>query len=110
MLHTLNDAWARILINQVIKDTHKKFLFICENMKEVEKYIDMVVDMDEEKVLYVGNIFIITIKDAETWVTFMKKYPRKHEMIMYDDILISHELHDPMIKNILGQHCRRKGA
>lgn len=28
--------------------------------------------------------------------------------IMFDDILISHDLHNPMIKDFLSKHCTRK--
>lgn len=110
MLHTLNEAWANILINQAIKDTDKEFLFVCKNTEEACKYQDLVANTDKEKVLGYENVCMIAIEDIETWITDIVQSHGEHKMPIFDDILISHELHDPMIKNFLGQHCRRKGA
>lgn len=100
MLHTLNKAWATILINQAIKDPTKTFLFVANDLEEYDKYIDLLVELDKNKNSY--NVLIIIGKVARMWMIFDKR--GIEETDMFDDILISHEIHDMMLKNFLSKH------
>lgn len=104
MLHTLNKAWATILINQAIKDPTKKFLFVAKDLNEYDKYIDLLVELDKNK--NNDNVLIIIGKVAKMWMIFDKR--GIEEADMFDDILISHEIHDNMLHDFLGRHCKRK--
>lgn len=104
MLHTLNKAWATILINQAIKDPTKSFLFVAKDFNEYDKYIDLLVELDKNK--NSDNVLIISSKVAKMWMIFDKR--GIEEMDMFDDILISHEIHDNMLHDFLGRHCKRR--
>ena len=62
--------------------------------------------MDETKNF--GGSFIISIDDMMDIMNRVKS--GQGDMPMFDDILISHELHDIFLKDFLGRHCRRKGG
>ena len=63
MLHTLNKAWATILINQAIKAPTKTFLFVAKGLEEYDKYIDLLVELDKNK--NNDNVLIIIEKVAK---------------------------------------------
>lgn len=104
MLHTLNKAWATILIKQAIKDPTKKFLFVAKGLEEYDKYIDLLVELDKNK--NNDNVLIIIEKVAKMWMLFDERGIEEPDM--FGDILISHEIHDLMLQNFLSKHCIRK--
>lgn len=107
MLHTLNKAWADILINQAMADPTKRIVFACtdEEYEEWDKYVE------EHKPAGIVRVM---------WLSFIKEKMRdeieikkgnskcRWNLANYDDILISHEIHDLMVKDFLGRHCKRK--
>lgn len=104
MLHTLNKSYEKILLNQSIKDESKLFLFVTDGSpKEMREILEAMNETDS-----FGGAFIIDINGMIDIMNRVKSGQGK--MPMFDDILISHELHDIFLKDFLGRHCRRKGG
>jgi hypothetical protein len=40
MLHTLNKAWATILINQLLDNEKQTIMFVAKNKKDADYYAD----------------------------------------------------------------------
>jgi len=104
MLHTLNSGWAKILLNQNLKDQSKLFLFVTDGspreMGEIYKAMNETNNF--------SGVFVISI---DNMTDIMKRVKAgQGEMPMFDDILISHELYDIFLKDFLSRHCKRKGA
>lgn len=96
MLHTLNKAWITILANQINNGTISNALFVTFGNVEyiaTEKLLQDICELDG-----------CWIFDANDVVFGLSLLP--HD-IMFDDVLISHAVHDPMLKNYLAKHCRR---
>ena len=110
MLHTLNKAWARIIVNQLQKGMIENALFVAKNSDEVleiVKFTDSLIGNDGDVYHHPPyDIFLedVVKRDMETDVVGASR------LSMYDDILISHDIHDCNVKSFLSQHCRRKGA
>lgn len=100
MLHTLNKAWTNIIANQLKKGLISNVLFVP---KDEEKLLNFI----EEKDCYIPAPYSICTEEEILY--FMKNKPDDY-LSMFDDILISHDIHDPLIKSYLSRHCRRKGA
>ena len=97
MLHTLNKAWVKILVNQALKDCNKRFLFICdENNSEAEMVFNL---LPTDKIL---DICVINYKIAKNMPNINLDIPK------FDDILVSHEIHDMFLKDYLHKHLKRK--
>lgn len=141
MLHTLNDAWANILINQQYNGTVKTIMFVAKDKEESDYYIDLfrnrvriltdeesespVKDGERRGVLWYecnpGNVtherckdliigyeyhtFIITENGIKSgfWDNILNSFDK------IDDIIISHEIHDIMLKSFLSKHRRKRG-
>ena len=68
----------------------------------------MSVELQVEKGGVLPNVFVSTEKNMFEMMDRVKS--GKGKMPMFDDILISHEVHDIFLKDFLGRHCKRKGA
>ena len=97
MLHTLNKAWVKILARRV----NDRIMFIYSTPQEQDMLIDVFSEVEKE----LGDLCLM-------WVTneneIKKMMDDGVDIEMQDDILISHEIHDVMIKDYLSRHCKRK--
>jgi len=143
MLHTLNKAWATILINQLLDNKKQTIMFVAKNKKEADYYAD----------LFRGNVKILKKENPENddihgtlWTEVIKNEVNTETQTLtsnynkemansfnlqifivteeglssglwndvfdvlgqVDDILISHKIHDMLLKDYLGRHCKRK--
>jgi hypothetical protein len=105
MLHTINKAWLKILVNQSCSDFNKNFLVVASDDEECSQIRKTLRDLQisDDSVIHIS---IATIRKIRYDIQFCKFYNKKFPM--YDDILISSELHDIFIKDFLGRHCKRK--
>jgi len=101
MLHTLNKAWVKILSNQ----EDKSFLFVANDIEEWEYIYNELKEIEKTNKIK-SSIAISTISNIKFMITFNKFF--NEDFNMYDDILISHEIHDVMIKDYLSKYCKRK--
>lgn len=145
MLHTLNKAWATILINQLLDNKKQTIMFVAKNKREADYYADLF--RENVKILKKGNpennkvdgvLWTEIIKDeinSETQtvvINFNKEILDKYSLQIFivteegltsglwndvfdvlgqvDDILISHKIHDMLLKDYLGRHCKRKSC
>lgn len=143
MLHTLNKAWATILINQLLDNKKQTIMFVAKNKREADCYADLF--RENVKILKKGNpennkvdgaLWTEIIKgenNPETQtvvINFNKEILDKYSLQIFivteeglssglwndvfdilgqvDDILISHKIHDMLLKDYLGRHCKRK--
>ena len=97
MLHTLNRAWAKILARRV----NDRIMFVYTTLQEQDMLIDVFTEVEKE----LGDLCFM-------WVTneneIRKMMNDGVDIEMQDDILISHEIHDVMIKDYLSKYCKRK--
>ena len=111
MLHTLNKAWIDILCRQIQNEKISNFLcvyttdeelaFILKAQREHHVSIDKISANYISYQLYFDRLYSI---DSETRpIKILIKN-------MYDNILISHNLHDIFVKDYLYKHCRRKSG
>jgi len=98
MLHTLNKAWVDIIKNQAKNNSENAYLFVTTNNDEIE------LAFDGEEIL--PNIFVATEKMMIIMMDIVNS--DKGDMPMFEDILISHGIHDIFLKDFLGRHCKRK--
>ena len=104
MLHILNDAWASILIKQAITNSTFSVLFVAADVDEATHFRQIARRLIPEDVAVNLSISpvesIIYSRSYTTW--------RSEEFPEFDDILISHEVHDVMLLDFLSRHCKRK--
>ena len=97
MLHTLNKAWAKILARRV----NDHIMFVYTTLQEQDMLIETFNEVEKE----IGDSCLM-------WVTneneIKKMMDDGIDIEMQDDILISHEIHDCMLKDYLGRNCKRK--
>lgn len=97
MLHILNKAWAKILARR----TDKHIMFVYSTLQEQDMLIETFSEVEKE----IGDLCFM-------WVTNENEIKKMMndgiDIEMQDDILISHEIHDCMLKDYLGRHCKRK--
>lgn len=95
MLYTINRAWLNILAKQLCD---KKINSICCCYCTEEEF-DLILKICHTFNIY-GKCWIVSEKNMKKpYVT--KFFP------MFDDILISHDLNDIVIKDFLAKHCIR---
>ena len=105
MLHTLNKAWTEILIHHA----GKKILFIYTNQKECDMVTDTISEVyreankDDSKLC---NMWVISEEEIKSHIELCKSGSVNFEIC--DDILISDKIHDCMLLDFLGRHCKRK--
>lgn len=103
MLHTLNRAWAKILARRV----NERILFVYTTKEEQ----DMLEQVFEETYNEIGDacyMWVASVKDIKEEMEYCKLYGR--EFRMCDDILISSNINDIMLKDVLCRHCKRKSC
>ena len=97
MLHTLNKAWAKILARRV----NDHIMFVYTTLQEQDMLIETFNEVEKE----IGDSCLM-------WVTneseIKKMMDDGIDIEMQDDILISHNIHDMMLKDYLGRHCKRR--
>ena len=108
MLHTLNKAWIKCFLKQA--KGNKDFLFVAKDLNELKTVDNIISDLFEkdssfQKISFssFGYYTVITEEEIkQDMIHFSEYFP------MWDDILISHDIHDPLIINFLSQHRKRK--
>ena len=97
MLHTLNKAWVKILAQR----TDKHIMFVYSTPQEQDMLIETFNEVEKE----IGDSCLM-------WVTNENEIKKMMndgiDIEIQDDILISHNIHDMMLKDYLGRHCKRK--
>lgn len=143
MLHTLNKAWATILINQLLDNKKQTIMFVAKDEAEADYYANLF--RSNVKILKKGNpnkdsldgLLWTEVKrdkinqDTQTLcIDYDKEFSKQFKLQVFvvtesgiksklwetvfeslkqiDDILVSHKIHDMMLKNFLSKHCRRK--
>lgn len=143
MLHTLNKAWATILINQLLDNKKQTIMFVAKDEAEADYYANLF--RSNVKILKKGNpnedsldgLLWTEVKrdkinqDTQTlFIDYDKEFSKQFKLQVFvvtesgvksklwetvfeslkqiDDILVSHKIHDMMLKNFLSKHCRRK--
>lgn len=97
MLHILNKAWAKILA----RHTDEHIMFVYSTQQEQDMLIETFSEVEKE----IGDsCFMWVISES-----YIKEMMDKGiDIEMQDDILISHDIHDVMLKDYLARHCKRK--
>ena len=109
MLHTLNKAWANILIKQAEADLQKKMAFACTD-EELDKWRNFLKNSGTKAKIRVLPLWFLKIRLKYEQETKSGKIYHRRLLGDFDDILISHDIHDIMIKDFLSRHCKRKGS
>jgi len=102
MLHTLNKAWVKILLNQVKNNKISNPLFVFTSNEE----FNMIDKLCEEFGL--ENYYTLNEQMMRMFMNLEKKDGKFRPEFDFDDVLISHDIHDVMLKDFLGRHCKRK--
>ena len=112
MLHTLNKAWLEIMAKQLEKGIIEDCLCVCTD--EEFPMIQEVVN----KYKVNCKFFIVFTNELERAInicSFFRISPNENPSIMpipvdriYGDILISHEMHNPIIIDFLSRRRKRK--
>lgn len=107
MLHTLNKAWIKCFLNQVIVNPNKTFLFVAKD-KEEEKKVNEIISTffsNQKNISFkdFGYYCVTTEQQVKQDMIFFKdNYP------IWNDILISHDIYDLKIKDFLHKHRKAK--
>jgi len=96
MLHTLNKAWVKILARRV----NNHIMFVYTTPQEQDMLIDVFSEVEKE----LGDSCLMWVINENEIKKMMNDGV---DIEMQDDILISHEIHDVMIKDYLSRHCKR---
>lgn len=99
MFHILNEAWVRILAKQIELGYIDTVLLVCSNEEEMKLWWILREAMVRAKR---PGIYI-----RKAYISSIERVMRNNLDVCYDDILVSHELHDCMIKDYLAKHCNR---
>lgn len=97
MLHILNKAWAKILARHI--DEH--IMFVYSTPQEQDMLIETFSEVEKE----IGDLCFMWVM-SESYIKEMMD--KGIDIEMQDDILISHDVHDVMLKDYLARHCKRK--
>ena len=93
----MNKAWAKILARRV----NDHIMFVYTTPQEQDMLIETFNEVEKE----IGDSCLM-------WVTneseIKKMMDDGIDIEMQDDILISHDIHDVMLKDYLARHCKRK--
>lgn len=95
MLFTANKAWIDIVTKQLESGTIKSALVVAKDLYELAEFLGCSGETYNPvpfKVMTERSA--VRIMEADT-------------MDMYDEILISHDIHDCFLKNYLVKHCNR---
>ena len=112
MLHTLNKAWLEIMAKQLEKGIIEDCLCVCTD-EEFSMIQEVVNKYHISCKFYI--VFTDELERAFDICSYFRVSPEEKPSIMpipegriYDDILISHDIHNPAIINFLHQHRKRK--
>ena len=97
MLHTLNKAWVKILAQR----TDKHIMFVYSTQQEQDMLIETFNEVEKE----IGDLCLMWVINEDDIREIMND---GIDVEMYDDILVSHNIHDCMLLDYLGRHCKRK--
>lgn len=95
MLFTANKAWINIITKQLQNGTINSAMVVAKDLYELAAFLGCSGDT------YSAPPFKVTTERS------VRKMMNEDKMDMYDEILISHDLHDCEIKNFLAHHCNR---
>ena len=105
MLHTVNKAWVTIIAKQLKAGTIKNALFAVADSYEAYDVYQWIInvfgspiDGDHYRPYYIYTEDIIR--------SYMNT--KGSNMPVFDTVLVSENIHDPIMKNYLSQHFRRK--
>ena len=98
MLHTLNRAWAKILARRV----NDHIMFVYTTPQEQQMILDVFSEVEKE----IGDLCYMWVTNESTMKELMMD--NRIDIEMQDDILISHNIHDVMLKDYLSRHCKRR--
>ena len=99
MLHTLNKAWAKILARRV----NDHIMFVYTTLQEQVMLIDVFNEVNKE----LGDLCFMWVINEDDIREIMND---GIDVSMYDDILVSHDIHNCMLLDYLGRHCKRKSC
>ena len=97
MLHTLNRAWAKILAQRV----NDRIIFAYATLQEQQMLIDVFNEVEKE----IGDLCLMWVVHESTIEEFVCN---GIEIEMCDDILISREIHNIMLKDFLNRCCKKE--
>ena len=97
MLHILNKAWAKILAQRV----NDRIMFVYTTLQEQDMLIETFNEVEKE----IGDSCLMWVTNENEIKEMMDN---GIDIEMQDDILISHKIHDMMLKDYLGRHCKRR--
>ena len=104
MLHILNKAWIECFLKQA--QNNKDFLLVAKNNEELKQVSEILCDFYKKNPINFFNFgYICNTTEAEVandMIWLKDDYP------MWDDILISSNIHNCMIKDFLHKHRKRK--
>lgn len=104
MLHTLNKAWLDVLIRQAIQNSKLNFLVVTADAQERSNVILYIQSHVPKS--FSGNLSVKTIDTVQTERSYLSFC--REEFPIFDNIIITSELHDVFLKSFLSQHCKRK--
>lgn len=110
MLHTINNAWVTIIVKQLQNGVIDNALLVVKDSDEafkVVEFTDKLLGISFEN--YKKPPYTIYTEDV-VYRSMCPDAARTSDFPMFDDVLVSHDIHDTMLKSYLSQHCRRKGA
>ena len=108
MLHTLNKAWAKILIRQASKDASKRFLFVHSGSKSTNQvegsYFDILKEFNFPRIFFIDvhSLYGLIAMDADPNNCF--------EFEIWDNILVSKAITDTFLLSYLNKHCKQKSC
>ena len=112
MLHTLNKAWLEIMAKQLEKGIIEDCLCVCTD-EEFPMIQEVVNKYKVSRKFFI--VFTNELERAFNICSYFQVSPEEEPSIMpipvdriYGDILISHEMHNPIIIDFLHQHKKRK--
>lgn len=78
-------------------------MFVYSTLQEQDMLIDVFNEVEKE----IGDLCYMWVINEKSIKEMMDN---GIDFEMQDDILISHDIHDIMIKDFLSRHCKRKGS
>lgn len=107
MFHILNKTWIKYFLKQVMVNPDKTFLFVVKDEEERKRVCEIISTFfSNQKNISLKNFgyYCVTAEQEvkQDMFYFKEDYP------MWDDILISRDIHDLKIKDFLHKHRKVK--
>lgn len=102
MLHILNKAWLDILIHQAIQNPKLNFLIVAADAQERSDIILYIRSHVPKS--FSGNLSVRTIDTVQTERSYLSFC--REEFPIFDNIIVTSELHDVFLKSFLSKHCK----